>query len=145
MADLMDIIKNWREDSKIDDTDLGRESLKIPTLHCKYYEMYMKERMILEKLKRELNGLEHLYTQYYSGQLGRDELKEHGLEQWDIKVLKGDIPRYLETTPPIIKIKDAMGIQSEKIDFIKSILQQIQTRSFMIRDCIEWKKFSAGF
>lgn len=145
MNDLLQIIKEWRKDSKIDDTDLAAESLKIPTLHSKYYEMYIRERMIQQKQKAELHELEHIYTEYYSGHMMKEDLDKHGLEQFDKKVLKNDIPRWLESTKVIKEVKEKIGLQQEKMEFIKSILESIRTRSYVIRDAIEWKKFSAGF
>ena len=38
--DLDMIQKMWEEDSKIDIDNLHTESLKIPSLHAKYFEMY---------------------------------------------------------------------------------------------------------
>lgn len=144
MAELIEIVKNWREDSTIDQNDLARESLKIPKLHSKYYEMYMKEKLVLEKFKRELTALEHLYTNYYSGLLSKEELKEHGLEQFDLRVIKSEIPRYLDSTEQIVKVKEAMGVQNEKIEFLRSILQNVHQRTFTIKDAISFMRFQSG-
>jgi hypothetical protein len=38
--DINEIQKMWKEDSKIDPDNLHLESLKIPQLHSKYYEIF---------------------------------------------------------------------------------------------------------
>lgn len=142
--DLMDIVKEWRADSTIDPFDLGGEALKIPKLHCKYYEFFIKQKYLLEKQKIQLKELEHLMTSYYQGQLSKVDLEEHKLQPLDIKILRQEIPRYLDADSRIIKQKQGLAAQSEKVDFIKSILDQIKGRSFVIRDAIEWEKFKQG-
>ena len=47
---LDDYYNAWAEDSKIDRTELGEESIRIPQLHHKYYRFYSAERMKLVKL-----------------------------------------------------------------------------------------------
>ena len=41
---LDQIMDAWREDSTVDSTELGLESLKIPELHSKYLKIYFDER-----------------------------------------------------------------------------------------------------
>ena len=36
---MEEIMEAWSNDSNIDRTELGEESLKIPQLHSKYYKM----------------------------------------------------------------------------------------------------------
>ena len=47
------IVKEWDKDSKIDETELGAESAKIPQVHNKYLKIFMGERIALFKLKAE--------------------------------------------------------------------------------------------
>ena len=57
MTALDDYFDLWAEDSKIDRTELGEESIKIPQLHHKYYKMYSLERLNLVKLQEEMKIL----------------------------------------------------------------------------------------
>ena len=47
----------WSEDSIITDIDLSREASKIPQLHAKYYQIYIREKMILLKYRNEYKKL----------------------------------------------------------------------------------------
>ena len=69
---LDDIYTEWDKDSKIDQTELAKEALKIPQLHNKYYKFaqpWLKKRppnqschrSHLEKLKR----LDHFFRNYF--------------------------------------------------------------------------------
>ena len=47
---LEEILESWSKDSKIDNTELDKESLKIPSLHNKYLKMYTSENLLLRKM-----------------------------------------------------------------------------------------------
>ena len=51
MIDLPQIQKMWEQDSKIDPDNLHTESLNIPVLHAKYYDLY--NNLILLRKKAE--------------------------------------------------------------------------------------------
>ena len=53
---LKDIQELWAEDSRIDRYKLTEESLKIPMLHSKYYEIYMIEKSLLNKETEKLKN-----------------------------------------------------------------------------------------
>ena len=54
LEELFDV---WSEDSKVDRTELGEESIKIPQLHHKYYKMFSTERLVMIKLQEDLRVL----------------------------------------------------------------------------------------
>lgn len=71
-------------------------------------------------------------------------MEEYGLEYPDKKILKPDIPRHIAAHEDVVKLNLRIALQADKVDFLKSVLQTINGRSFQIRDAIEWKKFVAG-
>ena len=74
MEELLDM---WQTDSKVDDTDLDVESLKIPTLHGKYLKIMYNEKLRLRSLKIKQKSLTKTLTEYYRGDLNNpDDLKE---------------------------------------------------------------------
>jgi hypothetical protein len=48
---LDEIQKLWEEDSKIDEDNLHTESVKIPSLHAKYYKIF-NNILTLKKLRK---------------------------------------------------------------------------------------------
>ena len=47
-------IQEWDKDCKLDETELGAESAKIPSLHNKYLKIFMAERLRLIQMKGSL-------------------------------------------------------------------------------------------
>lgn len=141
---IEDIFSAWEEDSKFDRTELGEESLRTPQLHYKYYKMYSNERLILRKLEVEYKDIYKTKYEYYSGSLDYETIAEKGWEPFQLKILKTDIPMYIDSDADIQNISLRIGLQKEKIDVLESIIKTIQTRGFAIKNAIDWAKFTSG-
>jgi hypothetical protein len=60
------------------------------------------------------------------------------------KPLKSDIPTYLDADKNIIELSLKIGMQSEKIELLASILKTIAQRSFNIKAAIDFERFKVG-
>ena len=139
-----EIMVLWETDTKIDKTELGDESLNIPKLHSKYYNILIRERLSLRKLESELKQLK-LDKYEFLTQGPNEETRDKG---WRLPpkgmVLKSDIPMYLDADQDMIDLGLKIGLQQEKIDFLESIIKTIINRNFVIRNGIDWQKFTMG-
>lgn len=139
-----EILEQWQQDTKIDRTELGDEALNIPKLHHKYYQIFVKERMILRKQESDMKQLK-LDKYEFLTQGPNEETKDKG---WKLPpkgmILKGDIPMYLEADQDVINLSLKIGYQQEKIDLLESIIKTIINRGFLIKSAIEWQKFTMG-
>ena len=134
----------WEKDSCIDRTELGEESLRIPQLHSKYFKLYSAERMTLRKLESELKVLYRLKFEYYSGTLDQDTLEEKGWSPNPLRILRTDLPMYLESDNEYSNLQLKIDIQKEKVDFLESVIKSLHTRGYQIKSAIEWEKFKVG-
>ena len=141
---LEEIQSLWEKDSVIDRSELGEESLKIPQLHSKYYKIYSEERMSLRKLEYQYNHLKKLKSSYYNGSMSEEELNEHGWEPNPLKILKSDIPMYIESDSDVITLQTKIDMQQEKVEFVESIIKSFTTRGYQIKSAIDWAKFQVG-
>lgn len=139
-----DIFEQWNIDSFIDKTELADESLKIPKLHHKYYLMLVAEKSSLKKLESQLKELKLSKYEFYS-QGHTEETKQLG---WKLPargmILKADIPVYMEADKDIIELSLKIGMQQEKVDFLESIIKSFQTRGYIIKNAIDFMRFSMG-
>lgn len=141
---LEQIHELWRKDCEIDRTELGEEALKIPSLHSKYYNIFSSERLQLRKLEQEQKTLSKLKTEYYSGSLDYEELKEHGWEPCQLKILRADIPQYIEADKDMVDLNLKIAYQKEKVELLDNIIRSLQSRGYNIRAAIDWEKFKVG-
>lgn len=141
---LEEILALWEKDSKVDTIELDKESLKIPSLHNKYLKIYTSENLHLKRMTHDFKEMERHKFEYYSGKMSEEDLKEQGWDQFDHKLLKQDIPRYLESDRELIKLLLKIDYQKEKVETVKSIMTNINGRSFYINNAITWQKFLNG-
>lgn len=141
---IEEIQSEWSKDSTIDKFRLTEESLNIPKLHEKYYRFYFEERMRLHTLKMQHDDLEHVLTDFYKKNLTTEELEEYGLEYPDKKIMNADVPRYVLNHKDMVELNMKIAVCQEKIELLKSILKQVDQRSFQINSAIKNRVFEAG-
>jgi hypothetical protein len=144
-----EIFAEWDKDSKIDRTELGKESTDIPKIHNKYYRIYINEKMKLIQQESDLKLLIANRHDFYSGNIDNETLKQFGwVEDWEKygqrTILKTEIPRYLESDKIIIDKQLKIAGQKEKVGLIDSIIKSLVSRGFSIKADIEWMKFQVG-
>ena len=63
---------------------------------------------------------------------------------FDLKVLKQDVPMYMDADPEIQNITTRINYYEEIIFFLEKVIQQLNNRTFQIKNSIEWQKFMQG-
>lgn len=140
---LEEVIEMWTKDAKIDDVELDRESLNIPTLHGKYLKIYYEEKLKLKKYKIQYKKLSKVLSEYYRGDLNNpDDLESIKREPWPKTVLKQDIPQYVEGDEEMINHVTRMVYQEEVVLLLEDILKIINNRGFQIKNAIEWRRLT---
>lgn len=139
-----ELIQEWEKDSEIDRTELGKESLKIPQLHSKYLKEFYGAKSMYVKLTADYKRLYKLKHQYYQGVLSKEELDQLGWEPQPLKILKTDIPVYLESDTDLQTIQQKLQLVEDKIGIIENIIKTLNNRGYLIKNAIEWEKFKMG-
>ena len=133
-----------RKDFELDETELDRESMRVPQLHNKYLNMLFDEKLLLKQQKAEHAKLRRLKWEYYSGKLDEDQLDELGWEQFDLKILRNDLDKYLESDEELVNQELKTSFQKEKVHYLESVIKNIANLQWNIRNAIEWHKFKGG-
>jgi len=142
--DIEEILNHWKEDVNIDPTDLTTESLKIPKLHHKYYQILVKERLLLRKYKEDYKSLKLQKHEFYTQGPSEETVKKG----WELPakglILKSDVPLYMDADREMTTLSLRIGLQEEKVTTLDSIIDSIMKRSYLINSAIEWQKFTMG-
>ena len=141
---IEEILAHAEKDLKIDDTELDRESLRIPQLHNKYLVLLTNEKFTLKNLEIEYNKMNRLKWEYYTGKMDQEELKARNWQPFQLRILKQDIDIYMNSDDDLNKIKLNIDYQKEKVNYLESILKGIMNRHWQIRSAIDWRKFTNG-
>ena len=139
-----DIVSEWDKDCKMDETELGEESTKIPVLHNKYLKMYLGENASLKRLYAQRAKMKRTLIEYYLGEMDREELDEIGRDQFYKKILKNEVDTYIESDDMWIEMNLKVGLQQEKVNYLDSVIKSINNRGFQIKNAIDWLRFTNG-
>jgi hypothetical protein len=143
MQQLDNLLEMWRQDSDIDRTEPGKALLDIPKLHSKYLNILSQHRLLSKQAEFKYNKMKRLKWEYYTGKMDDDQLKQHGWEPFPY-VLKSEITTYLESDEDINKYIAAKTMHDEVVDVCQSILKELNSRTFQLRDFIAWERFIQG-
>ena len=121
--------------------ELGDESLKTASLHQKYLNIYNTFRQLHLMNEGTYNVLKRKKWEYYGGKADPEVYRDN---PFDHKILKQDIPLYLESDEELIKAKQKVEYYKMCMDSCERILKQIQSRGWDIKNAIEWRKFVDG-
>ena len=140
---LEQIQEMWERDSKIDPDNLHDESLKIPQLHSKYYTLYNTITLLREKARESYAKVKLERYNYYTGKATAEVYAE---EPFPYKVREKDaIQRHLEADDKMNKIDMKIKYYDVMLKFLEEIIRIVSSRTYQIKNAIEWNKFQAGF
>ena len=134
----------WTLDCVMDETELSQESIKIPQLHNKYLIFYSNEKLKFKEIKYLFAGLIKRKRDYYSGRMTPEELEAADWEPFQYKLLKADVQEYIDADDNVIESKKLLALQEEKVNYLESIVKSLTTRGYLIKNAIDWKKFTEG-
>ena len=143
MENLEQVLNNWKQDAEIDQTEPGKELIKIPILHNKYLSILTKHRIASKKANFDYLRMRKLKWEYYTGKTSQEELEERGWEPFKF-TLKSDVSTYLESDTDLIKLLEKKVYHEECVSVIESIMNELKQRTWQLRDYISWEKFVGG-
>jgi len=135
------IIEEYKSDSVIQQHTLDMDSANTPQLHSKYMEYLSDAREELRGLKGKQKVLKLKKELYYSGKAPSSAYKD---EKFDLKVLKSEIPTWVESDKEYMALSDEVERVEEKIEQLIDIIKQICNRNFAIKNIIDFLRFKNG-
>ena len=142
---LSELQDSWAQDSRIDETNLGREATKTPQLHAKYLNMLGSVRLNLRKAESDYLNLRRKKYKYYRGEMSRNDLETEGWTQFQgNKPLKNEMDEILETDADLIGLQDKIEYLKTVLNQLEQILRSINSRTWDVKNAIEWHRFTNG-
>ncbi len=140
--DLDTIQKMWEEDSKIDVDNLHTESLNIPSLHAKYFDIYNNIILLKKKAEQQKKNIRHERYEYFTGKADPDVYIENPFPK---KIRdKETLQKYLDADEKLSSVCLKVEYYDTMLNYLESILKVIQNRTFQIKNAIEFIRFTAG-
>jgi hypothetical protein len=140
--DLDTIQKMWEKDSKIDIDNLHTESLNIPILHAKYFDLYNNILLLKKKAEQQKKNIRHQKYEYFTGKADPDVYVENPFPKKirDKETLQG----YLDSDEKLSQASLKVEYYETMLSYIDSILKMIFNRTYQIKNSIEYMRFQSG-
>lgn len=133
----------WQKDSEVNQDELDTESLKIPQLHAKYYQLYNTILLLRRQAEQQHSSILLERRKFY---MGKAETQVYIDEPFPYKVRdKEDLKLYLEADEKLSKIRLKIDYYETMLKYLEEILKQISNRTYQIKNAIEWRRFTAGY
>ena len=139
--DLEKLQEQADKDLKINDTELDLESLKTPQLHNQYMKHLTKYKLMLSRAETEYSIMKKDKWEYYTG---KADASVYAQKPFDLKILRTDIDKYLDSDEDLQKQKQKVDYLSTTVDFLDRTIRLISNRGFTIKNAIDWRKFTSG-
>ena len=137
------VIEMWEKDSKVDDTEPGKEILRIPILHSRYTKILTEQTLLSKKTMFDYHKMKKIKVEYYSGRLDDDDLKKYGWQPFRF-LLKSDIAVYLDSDEDLQNILIKKTKHDAIIDYCTSVVKELNARTYQLRAYMDWEKFIQG-
>ena len=140
---LENLQKMWKTDSVLDDDLHDNDSLAIPQLHMKYMEFHNTYSLMKKEREIEMRRLIKEKWLYYKGKAPSSVYKEM---PFDLKLTtKEEITMFIDADEDITKLQFKIDYIDQVLSFLDGVLRMINSRTYHIKNAIEWKKFQSGF
>ena len=142
MVDLDTIQKMWEEDAKIDPDNLHEESLNIPCLHAKYFELYNTIFLLRKKAEQQRKNIRHERYEYFSGKADPEIYVQNPFPK---KIRDKDtMNKYLDADEKLSSSSLKIDYYDTMLVYLESIPKVIQNRTYQIKNAIEFMRFNSG-
>ena len=142
IIDIEKIQKMWEEDSNIDPDNLHTESLNIPSLHAKYFDLYNNISLLKKKAEQQRRNIRHQKYEYYTGKADPDVYIENPFPK---KVRDKDaLQKYLDADEVLSQSSLKVDYYDVMLNYLQDILKMIHNRTYQIKNAIEYQRFASG-
>lgn len=140
---LSNLLSMWENDSKVDQTEPGKELLNVPSLHAKYLHILSENKSISKEIEYEYLRFKKSKWEYYTGRMSEETLKKYNLKPFPY-TLKSDISIYMDSDKDLINLLKKKQLHDNIVETCNIILKEINNRSWELKAFIDYEKFIHG-
>jgi hypothetical protein len=142
MISLDDIQLMWKKDSEINIDDLHNESLKIASLHSKYYELYNNTSLLRKRAELQYKNKKLERYNFYAGKADPEVYKD---EPFPYKVRdKEGMQRHIEADEKLSEMFMKIEYYDTILKYLEEIIKMISNRTYQIKNSIDFLRFQSG-
>ncbi len=139
------VVDEWKDDSKIDQSKLDFELIRTPSLHSKYlkYYIHFKQKLALAESKRNKMGF--IKRKYFRGECDKNDLDRYGWSQWNgLKPSGVELNQLLEFDSDMNDLGRVVAELKTSVAGLEYIMNQIKGRDYSLKSMVDYMKFVNG-
>lgn len=151
LVKLFDHIKQeWNQDSQIDfdikdkgyTENLSKLSLETPFQHNKYLNHHSDLSLMKVSLEFEIRKLIKDKREYYGGEA---DAKVYAEKPFGSSIKTSEKMRvYLDSDEDILNLEGKVRLIEVMLNYLDNVMKMINQRNYLIKNAIEWEKFTNG-
>lgn len=151
LVKLFDHIKEeWTKDSQIDfeikehgySENLSVLSLETPFQHNKYLNHHSDLSLLKVSLEFEIRKLIREKREYYGGEA---DAKIYAEKPFGSSIKTSEKMRvYLDSDEDILNLESRVKFIDVMLNYLDNVMKMINQRNYLIKNAIEWEKFTNG-
>lgn len=126
---------------QIDETNLSKSSIDTPKLYGRLLNVRAQESMRLKQHESNMRKMLLDKREYY---LGRADPSVYKQKPFDLKILKSEVDGYIGSDDEVIRLRDLIELQQEKIGMLENAMKMTLQRTYLIKNAIEFQKLMGG-
>lgn len=138
---IEELFNEVREDLILDKIDISNSSYDTMKLQGKYLQKLTEEKIAFESAKARYNVS---YRQKYDYYLGRANPEEYKKNPLGLKIMKTEIDTYLNGDEELTRQRLRMESQKIRVQFLEGVLKALNSRTWEIKNIIDWKRYLSG-
>ena len=142
---ITEMTNEWAKDAIIDRTKILVEISRVPLLHSKYVNFYIKIRAKRSSIDKQLNSKKYLKRKYYRGECTQSDLLDNGWSQYQgLKPSMTELNQLFDLDPDLNEIKERLEYWNTALASIEFIIKAISSRGWELRTLVDYTKFLEG-
>ena len=147
MMTLEQILEMWKKDSSIDEMALDDSQRDQAKLHAKYLELLNIAKISLKRKELEQQVQLRDKWLYFNGKMEKAEMDSRG---WPydpfkgLKILRNDMDYFFNADADLQKMEERVTYLKTMVTTLEEILQTLKWRHTVIKNMIDWRRFTSG-
>lgn len=142
--ELEDLHKWWDADGKFDESQPDKVNRDIPYLHGKWWRFATTVKQSIMTCRMLRDALAHDRREWYMGRMSVEDTKKRGWELQHLRLVRQDVDAAMATDPLVRPLSLTLEFEELKLQFINDVIKMINYRSSLVKNHIEWLRFSSG-
>ncbi len=145
MATIEDVITEWKNDSPVNQLQVANELVRVPELHSKYLAYFIEFKAKRSAALKKLNHMKNVKRRYYRGEFTKEELQEHGWNQWQgLKPSGAELNQLFEQDTDLNELEQKLEYWNTSLSTIEYIMRSLGSRGYDLKTLVEYIKFMSG-